>query len=222
MRVTHRAAVFGALTLCLGAIPRGADACGGALWEEAAHRRAPDLVAARKRAAARPPEAIATELVRAQERLEEGNESAAIRLVRTALPDIEEYDARWAKPHVARALRTLSLAIVRSPLTDLKQRDFAVATLERLVQRDDDDPIARTDLGEALAARPDRAAEGRAMLEALAQDDLVVHSGGFAALARGRVALGDEAGARVALGRCVQMATSSLECRVTIPGAPSS
>jgi predicted Zn-dependent protease len=224
MREIHRWAVFGVAALSLWAVPRGADACGGAMWDEVAHRRDPVLAMAAKkaRAAARPPEAVAADLLRAQERLDEGRTGVAMTLVTAAIPDVMEYDARWAKPHVARAMRTLSLAILRSPMSHEAQRDFALTTLEKLVQRDTDDPIARTDLGEALAGLPDRAAEGRAMLEALAAEDLVVHAGGYAALARGRVAKGDEAGAREALGRCVTLAMTSQECRVEIPGAPAS
>lgn len=230
MRVSSRALIVGMAgmaALSLSVVPRAADACGGAMWDEAAHRRpAPDLVAQhvqpRKRATPRPPEAVAADLLRAQEQLDEGNSPAAIRLVRAALPDVEEYDARWAKPHVARAMRTMALAILRSPLSDGARRDFALTTLEKLVQRDTEDPIARTDLGEALVAIPDRAAEGRALLEALAAEDLVVHANGYAALARGRLAKGDHAGARAAIDRCVQMATTSVPCRIDVPGAPAS
>jgi hypothetical protein len=163
----------------------------------------------------------------ADQRLEEAkNEAAGLEVV-TAFPQVRGV-AVGASPLETRALRILSLAVVRADGslagvkgfagTTASQRtasiDWAIQTLRAVDAQKHDDPVAKADLAEALARSPRGEDEALSILTDLTGRDLVGSAHAYAALARLRSARGDATGARTALARCEGMTRSpSTVCR---------
>ena len=171
--------------------------------------------------------AVDDRIAAADQRLEEAkNEAAALEVV-TAFPQIRGV-AVGASPLETRALRILSLAVVRAEgsLTGVRgftgataarraaNLEWATGTLRAVDAQKHDDPVARADLAEALARSPQHEDEALTILSDLTARDLVGSAPAYAALARLRAARGDGAGTRAALARCEQMTRSALTvCR---------
>ena len=94
----------------------------------------------------------------------------------------------------------------------------AVNKLRKRLLATPKDPIARTDLGEALAATPKNHKEAKRILEELAARDLLTSAHGYAALSRLRSLAKDEKGAAAALSACQKLDEKALVCPV--PAAP--
>lgn len=163
----------------------------------------------------------------ADQRLEEENLAVAGREVLLAFPRIRG-TAAGASPLETRALRILSLAVVRgdgalagvqgfSGGTAQARADnvaWAVRTLRGIEAQRPGDPAAVADLGEALARSHGDEDAAFTLLTDLATRDLVGSAHAYATLARLRGARGDAAGTREALALCERMTRSpSIVCK---------
>jgi hypothetical protein len=184
----------------------------------------------RPAAQARPkpvPVAANDRVAAADQRLEEERLVEAGTEVATAFPSIRQTPV-GASPLETRALRILSLAVVRSEgtlrgvpgfsgagETDRSANlEWAARTLRSIDMARPNDPVTQADLAEALAARTQHADESLAILADLARRDLVGSAHAYAALARLRASSGDTAASREALGRCELMTKSpAVVCR---------
>ena len=90
--------------------------------------------------------------------------------------------------------------------------EWAANALREVAKARNDDPAARTELAEALAALDATRDEARRILEELAAKDLITSADGYAALATLRDAAGDLEGRRVAVERCRSMARPGGQC----------
>jgi hypothetical protein len=207
-------AVFGAC-LGLGVATREAAACGGEWYPEV-------MVDPRIHGVAQ-----------AEKSLAKGDRIAAAASVLRMMPHIKSLKAKPGSL-VGRAERVLAIALSRSngaldasrevPLDVLASWQgaktaertanlaWSVEVLKRQADAKRDDVGLRTDLAEAMARVPERREEARAILEELAQRDLIASPEGYAALASVRSQLGDSAGQQVALQRCEAMAKSKDAC----------
>lgn len=88
----------------------------------------------------------------------------------------------------------------------------AVQSLRSRLAENPDDPIRRTDLGEALAASHGHETEARRLLEGLASKDLVTSAHAYAALSRLRQRAGNAKGAAEALERCRKLDERGVVC----------
>ncbi len=172
-------------------------------------------------------------LLEAEKSLVKGNYVAAAGCVLRMMPHLKTLDAR-RDPLVARAERVLAVAIERSngrlglqrqvptkylghwlgnspPARDANMA-WSVAALRRELTLKKDDPGVQTELGEALAKVEGGATEARALLEGLAQRDLIATPEGYQALAQLRLERGDQAGQELATKRCESMAGSLKLC----------
>jgi hypothetical protein len=157
----------------------------------------------------------------ADQRLEEERLVEAGTEVVTAFPTIRAI-AVGASPLETRALRILSLAVVRGEGTLRGVPGFAgaseaerstnlrwaVGTLRAIDATRPNDPAAQADLAESLATGAPGAAESLAILTDLASRDLVGSAHAYAALARLRAAKGETDASRDALSRCELMTRS--------------
>lgn len=157
----------------------------------------------------------------AEQRLEEEKLAAAGTEVVLAFPAVRNI-AVGASPLETRAMRILSLALVRGDgaLAGVKgfastaaadraaNLEWAVGKLRAIDAARNGDPVARADLGEALAKSPAHADESFAILTDLAGRDLVGSAHAYDTLARLRAARGDALGARTAIERCELMTRS--------------
>ena len=163
----------------------------------------------------------------ADQRLEEEHLAEAGTEVVTAFPAIRR-TAVGASPLETRALRILSLAVVRGEGTlrgvpgfsgaheaeRSANLEWAVGKLRAIDAARPNDPVTQADLAEALAAGTQHADESLAILADLAGRDLVGSAHAYAALARLRASKGDAGASRVALGRCELMTRSpAVVCR---------
>jgi predicted Zn-dependent protease len=90
--------------------------------------------------------------------------------------------------------------------------EFAVSTLTRVSELKKDDPQVQTELAEAMAQLDDRKGDAQALLEKLAQKDLIATPEGYAALAGLRHEKGDQKGSLAAMKRCQEMRHGSTIC----------
>jgi hypothetical protein len=168
----------------------------------------------------------------ADQRLDEERLAEAGTEVVTAFPTIRAAAAGastgGASPLETRALRILSLAVVRgdgtlrgvpgfagaSEVERATNLSWAVGTLRAIDAGRPNDPAAQADLAEALATRAPGAAESLSILTDLAARDLVGSAHAYATLARLRAAKGDMDASRDALSRCELMTKSpAAACR---------
>jgi hypothetical protein len=163
----------------------------------------------------------------ADQRLEEERLAEAGTEVVTAFPAIRHIPV-GASPLETRALRILSLAVVRGEGTlrgvpgfsgareaeRSANLEWALGTLRLIDTARPNDPVTQADLAEALAARTQHEDESLAILADLARRDLVGSAHAYAALARLRASKGDPGASREALERCELMTKSpAVVCR---------
>lgn len=214
LTVTATLAAFGAIA----STPRAASACGGD-W-------APVIFVDER------PQAVS----RAEKQLQRGDVLASAGSVVRSMPHIRTLDAKRSTL-VARAQRLLAVALVRSggsvniarEVPDYAQGrwvgrtdadraanlEWAVQVLRRVNEVKANDPSVESDLGEALSARSETREEGKALLEKLAQKDLIASPEAYAALARLREAAGDSEGTKLAVQRCEAMSNKPGLCVAT-------
>lgn len=166
------------------------------------------------------PVAANDRIAAADQRLEEERLTDAATEVVTAFPRVRTI-AVGASPLETRAQGILALAVVRAEGslrgvqgfsgTSEAERSasltWATDTLRAIDAERRDDPVARADFAEALAARKDDD-RSLAILADLADRDLVGSAHAYATLARIRASRGDAQAARTALQRCELMTKS--------------
>lgn len=172
------------------------------------------------------------EVARAEKALENGSVTIAARTILTTFPNVRVATA-GVSPLETRALRVLSLAIVRSngaanektvgvpskvEWTPMANLAWAAEALREIDAKRPNDPTVQADLGEALSKLPHGHAEGMKLLQGLAQKDLMGSPYAYAALAKLRSESGDPTGAEAALKRCEEMSKSPGVCRPASPG----
>jgi hypothetical protein len=177
------------------------------------------------------------EIALSEKAIESGRNLDAARAVLRTFPRIRSATA-GANPLETRALRVLSLAVVRSEgaVDEKKARvasangvewtpkanlEWAVQSLREIDQKRPNDPTVQADLGEALSKTASGQAEALTILQRLAQKDLMGSPHAYAALAKLRTQSGDSAGAEAAIKRCEEMSKSRGVCKPTAPSAPS-
>lgn len=176
------------------------------------------------------------EIARAEKALENGQNVVAAKAVFGTFPNIRTATA-GVNPLETRALRVLSLAIVRSggavsekaagvaqkvewmPNANLA---WAAHAIREIDQSRPNDPSVQADLGEALAALPQSQGEALTILKTLADKDLMGSPYAYAALAKLKSSKGDSAGAEVALKRCEEMSRSPQICKPAVPAKSAS
>lgn len=89
---------------------------------------------------------------------------------------------------------------------------WSVEVLRRQSASKADDVALQTDLAEAMARVPEHRARARAVLEDLAERDLIASPEGYAALASLRSQAGDTDGQKLALSRCEAMTKHPEAC----------
>jgi hypothetical protein len=164
----------------------------------------------------------------ADQRLEEEHLTEAGLRVVTAFPHIRSISV-GASPLETRALRILSLAVVRAggaipgaagfSATREAERganlEWAASALRSINAARSNDPLAQADLAEALASQPQHEDESLALLADLASRDLLGSAHAYATLARLQASRGDTTASRTALDRCELMTrTPASVCRV--------
>jgi hypothetical protein len=211
-----------ALTAAFGAMIPEAEACGGGWWpgesiQEIDYR----------------PFGIAM----AEKQLEGGKADDAAATVLRVIPHIQSYKTAVKDEVINRGLRVLAVAAARSngevdvaKQLDPYQREFislkrdaklsidsewTVAALRALADRNADDAVAQSELGEALASSAAHRDEGRQLLEKLAEKDLLTSPEAYKALATLRAVAGNEDGRIAALERCKAMAKDAAFCTTT-------
>ena len=174
----------------------------------------------------------------AEKTLAAGNYLAAAGSVVRMMPHIATLPLK-GDALTARAARILAVAIAREGGTlaleqevpaevlghwlgktkgdQAKNLAFSVDTLRRELKLGEatpqkGDPGLMTELGEALSKVDSGQDEARALLESLAARDLVASPQGYRALAELRSQKGDEAGQKLAMKRCENMASDSKVC----------
>jgi hypothetical protein len=171
---------------------------------------------------------------KAEKALEGGNVVAAAGFVIRAIPHIRSLQAKEDTRVVIRAQRVLAQALARSggalavekEVPDYVQDrwlgktaedrqanlEWAVQALDRIQNFRQGDPAIETERAEVMAHLDSRRDEARAILERLAQKDLLASPTGYATLAALREKAGDSAGRTVALNRCRQMSAHPELC----------
>lgn len=152
----------------------------------------------------------------AEQRLDDEHPVAAGVEVVAAFPGIRTTEVGHS-PLETRALRILALAVVRGggalagvhgfsgPTDRGANLEWAVSTLRMVNAVRTNDPVAMADLAEALSTRPKYETESLAILQDLADRDLVGSAHAYAALARLHAAKGEESAARAAIALCSAM-----------------
>ena len=154
----------------------------------------------------------------ADQRLEEEKLADAATQVVTAFPAIRSTGV-GASPLETRALRILSLAVVRAggslpgvpgfvAAGDAQRGanlEWAIGVLRQVDAARPDDPVAQANLGEALASRSAHEDEAFAILDGLATRDLMGSAHAYATLARLRAGRGDAVASDDATKRCQTM-----------------
>jgi len=176
----------------------------------------------------------------AETSLQKGDYVAAAGAVIRMMPHIARLKPS-ADPLVARGQRVLSVAIARANGTLALEREvptevlghwqgknaldrqknlaWSVGALRTELDQKKDDPALTTELGEALSRVEGGSSEARALLESLAQRDLVASAEGYRVLAQLRLEQGDQKGRELAMKRCESMAGSSKVCATDAPRA---
>jgi hypothetical protein len=177
------------------------------------------------------------EIAQSEKALESGKNLDAARAVLRTFPRIRSATA-GANPLETRALRVLSLAIVRSDgavgekqakvpvakgaeLSPAANLEWAVRALRAIDQKRPNDPTLQADLGEALSKTAGGQGEALTILQRLAQKDLMGSPHAYAALAKLRSQNGDSSGAEAAIKRCEEMSKSPGICKPSAPTTPS-
>jgi len=157
----------------------------------------------------------------AELRLDEEKPASAGAEVIAAFPRIRTIEV-GASPLETRALRILALAVTRGggSLPDVRgfsaasgreaNLEWAVSTLRVVNAMRTNDPVAMADLAEALSTIPKYQGESLAILQDLADRDLVGSAHAYAALARLQATKGDPDASRIALTRCDAMSRQPL------------
>jgi hypothetical protein len=141
-------------------------------------------------------------------------------------PDVRSF--RGGTGIARRAARVVALAVTRlggslpgvsgfsarSDAQRTRNLTWAIATLTAVAQGRANDPVADTDLAEALARNPATRGEGMRRLEALASRELVTSAHAWLLVAEGRAAAQQAARAELALDRCRAMSRSPAMCVV--------
>jgi hypothetical protein len=173
-------------------------------------------------------------VAQAEKALSNGRHLAAAASVIRMMPHIKSLKATKPGSLVGRAQRILALSLSRAGGALAVEREvprevlgsfrggeaaereqniaWSIATLRRQVQATADDVALKTDLAEVLARVEAHRGEARAILEDLAQRDLIASPEGYAALAGLRGGSGDAAGRQLALKRCEAMAKAPDAC----------
>lgn len=172
------------------------------------------------------------EIARAEKALESGQNLVAAKAVLGNFPRVREVTA-GANPLETRALRVFALAVVRSngvvnektarvgskvEWTPGANLEWAVQAIREINAKRVNDPTVQADLGEALSKLPHGQSEALAILQNLAQKDLMGSPHAYAALAKLRSDKGDAVGAEAALKRCEEMSKTPGVCK---PASPS-
>ena len=170
----------------------------------------------------------------AEQQLEDGDYDAAAATVMRVIPHIHNYDKIVKDQTINKAMRVLALATARNDgelepqsmiswyIRDVYEQrvadnpnansEWAVNAMRALAGAGEaDDPVLQSELGEVLAASTATQAEGRELLEKLAEKDLLTSPEAYKALAE----LRDSADGRTAaLERCRAMAKSPEACTI--------
>lgn len=209
--------VVGAFAVA-GASEQEAQACGGAwipIIEEQVDHRIPGVAHAEKQ-------------------LEKGQYADAAGSVVRMMPHIKNLEVKKHSKLVARALRVLAVATARSEGkldiedqtpdnvqdtwlgSSVEDKDanllWAVDVLRDVNEVKKDDPLAQTQLAEALARVDGNEEEAFQILDKLAKKDLVASPEAYAVLADLKAQRGDVEGQKLALKRCAEMAPESHLC----------
>jgi hypothetical protein len=194
------------LPAAVAAAPRGASACGTAVYREI--------------------DDSAQLVAQAEQALSEGKYHRAAAKAVQAYPALKIVKPGQL-PLADRALRILALASVRTEgslnvggfkgktagdrATNL---EWSVATLRGLNAKRPNNPSYQTDLGEAMAKVPSLHGEALKLLGELAEKDLLTSGEGYAALARLRAEGGDNQARDEAVKRCEAMSKTPRLCAV--------
>jgi len=187
-----------AASLGAGLAPRGASACYNAVEIELTPVQ---------------------EIAQAESDLEHGRLGEAGSRIRGRYPGIRNLNAS-APPLAQKALRVYSLVLARADgrldsgygWARWGNLEWAVETLADLDRAHPNEPRRQADLAEARTRLARSRSEGVRVLENLDQRDLLGSPFAYQALARGRRALGDDAGATAALRRCSMMSNDKSNC----------
>ncbi len=174
---------------------------------------------------------------KAEKALSDGNVVAAAGFAIRAIPHIKTLEAKENNRVVIRAQRVLAQALARTggalavgqevpeyvqerwlgkTEEDRKANlEWAAGALARIQSFRKDDPAIESELAEVLAHLDSRRGEARAILERLAQKDLLASPSAYATLAALREKSGDTAGQNAALTRCRQMSEHPELCADT-------
>lgn len=209
------AAAF-AMGVGFSALPE-AEACGGGWWPEE------ELIDHRVAGVAQ-----------AEKDLEAGKYDAAAGAVLRMIPHISGYtQVSTTDPIIHRAMRVLSVATARKngkldiadeipaeldgwvgaePEEANANLSLAVNMMQVVAKVKASDAVVESELGEVMAKVDSHRADGKAMLEKLAEKDLLASPEAFKTLATLRKADGDAKGEAAALERCKQVATDETIC----------
>jgi hypothetical protein len=178
--------------------PRPAAACGNVIHQE-------DIIAAA--------------VLRADNRLRDGNAKEAAEYVLHKFPDLKS--TRRGRPLVARAQRILALAVVRTDgllpveafaasTSEERRRnlEWAVSVLREVNEVTPNNPVLETALAEALSRLPEHQAEAFGLLGGLAEKNVLPTAQGYRALAALRRLLGDTEGEDAALKKAALLSKS--------------
>jgi hypothetical protein len=194
-----------------------AEACGGGWWPEE------ELIDHRVAGVAQ-----------AEKDLDAGKYDAAAGAVLRMIPHIAGYtQVNTSDPIIHRAMRVLAVATARKDgKLDVGNQIpeelqgwvgaetgeandnllVAVDMMKKVGEVKKNDALVESELGEAMAKLDSHRAEGKAMLETLAEKDLLASADAFKTLAALRKADGDTTGEAAALERCKQMADNAAFC----------
>lgn len=212
---TTLAAAF-ALGVGFSAMP-DAEACGGGWWPEE------ELIDHRVAGVAQ-----------AEKDLEAGKYDAAAGAVLRMIPHIQGYTVvKTSDPIIHRAMRVLAVATARKDgkldIADEVPEQLqgwagaesgeaeanvlaAVSLMKVVAEVKENDAVVESELGEAMAKVDAHRAEGKAMLETLADKDLLSSPEAYKTLAALRKADGDAQGEAAALESCQKMAADAAIC----------
>lgn len=218
-KITMLAAL--AISAACAGFTSDANACGGGWWPEEAQE-----IDYR-------PFGIAM----AEKQLEAGQYDAAAGTVLRVIPHLKNYQSASKDELINRGMRVMAVAMARNGgKVDFKSHvlgyvhdmwtegedetaqgnvEWAVTMLGEIAKKKSDDPMIQSELGEAMAKSDTHRAEGRALLEKLAEKDLLTSPEAYKALAELRAQDGNEDGRTAALERCKAMAKDAKVCLPT-------
>jgi hypothetical protein len=170
-------------------------------------------------------------LANAEKGLRDGKTVAVAQSIVRMFPEIRTINP-GKDGMLGRAQRTLAIALVRTdgaidldptwraktPEQRAQNVAWAVSSLERLRTLRKNDPAVDTDFGEAIAKVDGRQDEARALLQSLADRDLMATPQGYATLGRLQHQAGNATARDAAVQRCTAMAKDAEVCKV--PAAP--